>query len=96
MILENSKEKQKKRRRKGLSANLPGNCKFCPKIWRGKTILFPPTPLELEEGLPTCTPPPHPPCSAAYNLNYDPDGGCDENHSHFSSLIVLFPITYKP
>jgi hypothetical protein len=37
-----------------------------------------------------------PPCSAAYDLNYDPAGGCDGNHSHFSSLIMLFPITYKP
>ena len=85
-ILENPEEKQKK---KGLSANLQENCKFCPKIWGGgggqNHIVAPP--LWNWGG---------PPCSAAYDLNYDPAGGCDGNHSHFSSLIVLFPITYKP
>jgi hypothetical protein len=37
-----------------------------------------------------------PPCSAAYDQKYGPAGGCYGDHSHFSSLIVLFPITYKP
>ena len=37
-----------------------------------------------------------PPCSAAYDLNYDPAGRCYGDHPHFSSLIVLIPIKYKP
>jgi hypothetical protein len=36
------------------------------------------------------------PFSAALDLNFDPAGGYYGDHTHFSSLIVLFPITYKP
>ena len=43
-----------------------------------KTYCCPPPPLELGGNCPPC---PHPPpCSAAYDLNYDPAGGCDGNH----------------
>jgi hypothetical protein len=30
--------RKKRKRKKGISANLPENCKLCPKIGGGKTI----------------------------------------------------------
>ena len=90
--------KSNKKNKKNLSAGLPGNCNNCPKIGGGgETILLPPI-FGTGGDCPLVPPPPPPPppCSAACDLNYDLAGGCDGNHSHFSSLIVLFPITYKP
>ena len=80
MDIASHKQKKKIKKKKVFQQIYQETANFAPKSGGGDHIVAPPLP----------------PCSAAYDLNYDPDGGCDGNHSHFSSLIVLFPITYKP